>query len=190
MEKKRAWAVGWRIGVDWQGRRIYHHAGNISGGRAVLVLYPQDELAIAFLTNVSSQPAFVESTAQMIAEGFADRSGKTFQPVPKDLTGVYELAGNNQGKPYSAKLELRPYKQNYQGSISGDFPLLDAAVKNGLPAMIHVSSVWIKEKNPALILVSPFGVLEMLLQPSANGYRYSIDEGPAKYEGEMRRLNF
>jgi hypothetical protein len=78
------------------------------------------------------------------------------QLVPRNLSGVYELSGNNQGKAYTAKLELRPYRQNYQGSISGDFPLLDAAVKNGLPATIRISSDWIKEKNPAIILVSPF----------------------------------
>jgi hypothetical protein len=124
----------------------------------------------------------------MIAEGFVDHDGKSFAPVPKDLSGVYELSSNNQGKAFIAKLELRPHKQNYQGSISGDFPLLDAAVKNGLPATIHISSVWIKEKNPAIILVSPFGVLEMLLQPSGNHYRHSVDEGLAKFEGEMRRM--
>jgi serine beta-lactamase-like protein LACTB len=179
--------IGWRIGSDWRGRRIYHHAGNISGGRAVLVLYPQEDLAIAFLSNVSSQPAFVESTAQMIAENFADQDGKTFESVPKDLSGLYELSGSNQGKPYSAKLELRRHKQNYQGSITGDFPMLDTAVKNGLPGTIRVSSVWIKDKNPALILVSPFGVLEMLLKPAGQGYQYSVDEGPAKFEGELKR---
>jgi serine beta-lactamase-like protein LACTB len=184
--KETGVGIGWRIGVDWQGRTIYHHAGNISGGRAVLVIYPENEFAIALLSNESSMPAFAESTAQMIAEAFLGTD--TFAALPTDVAGNYELSGTNQEKPYTAKLLLKRAGDRYSGSISGEFPILSTAVQNDLPGEIKVATVWIKEKNPALILVTPFGILEMVLQRTDNGYRYLVEEGPAKFDGQMKKI--
>jgi serine beta-lactamase-like protein LACTB, mitochondrial len=186
-DKETGVGIGWRIGIDWQDRPIHHHAGNISGGRAVLLIYPKNDFVIALLSNESSMPAFVESTAQMIAEAFLGTD--SFRPPPTDLAGTYELSGTNQEKPYTAKLQLKKNADHYNGSISGDFPILSTAVKNDLSGEIKVVSVWLKEKNPVLILVTPFGILEMLLRKNDTGYRYSVEEGPAKFEGQMERLS-
>lgn len=181
--------LGWRVGSDWNGRKIYHHAGNISGGRAVLIVYPENDLVIALLSNASGQPAFVESTAQLIAENFLAQDPAALQLTTTDLSGSYELTGVNGEKRYSAKLELKRNSGDYRGSITGEFPILEAAAKNGLPVNHSIISVWAKEKNPALILVSPFGIVEILLQKSdTGGFRFSVDEGPAKFEGEMKKI--
>jgi serine beta-lactamase-like protein LACTB, mitochondrial len=185
--KETGVGLAWRIGLDWKGRKIYHHAGNIAGGRAVLILYPESRLAIALMSNVSGQPAFVESTAQLIAEGFLPDASKPF--AGPDLSGKYELSGSNNDKAYTANLELHRNKKGYKGSFSGAFPLLDAAVKNEMPASVVVCSVWMKEKTPALVLVSPFGMLEMILERNETGYRYKVEEGPAKFEGHMKRVH-
>jgi len=44
--------IGWRIGKDAAGRTIWHHAGSSVGGRAVLVVWPNDHLVIAIAGNM------------------------------------------------------------------------------------------------------------------------------------------
>ncbi len=39
--------IGWRIGVDSAGRTIWHHAGASTGGRALLVVWPDEKLVVA-----------------------------------------------------------------------------------------------------------------------------------------------
>jgi CubicO group peptidase (beta-lactamase class C family) len=46
--------LGWRIGSDAAGRTIWHHAGASVGGRAVLVVWPGENLAICLLANATS----------------------------------------------------------------------------------------------------------------------------------------
>ncbi len=185
--KETGIGFAWRIGTDWKGRRVYHHAGNIAGGRAVLVVYPETQLVVALVSNASGQPAFAESTAQMLAESFLSKN-ESDHNIPKDLAGSFELTGIDQEKPFTAKLELKQSKKFYQGSIKGDLPLISAASKNGLSERLEIASVWMKDNEPVLVLVSPFGLVDMQLIKTPNGYKYSIEEGPAKFQGELTRI--
>lgn len=45
---------GWRVGSDPKGRTIYHHGGNSSGGRAMVVAWPAERLVVAITTNLGS----------------------------------------------------------------------------------------------------------------------------------------
>ncbi len=60
--------VGWRIGRDTAGRRIFHHAGTSEGGRAVLLMYPDSGVVIALLSNILA--GFGERDAELIASLF------------------------------------------------------------------------------------------------------------------------
>jgi serine beta-lactamase-like protein LACTB len=51
--KNTQYGLGWRIGKDSKGRKILHHGGTIDGGRAFLILYPDDDLVIAITANMS-----------------------------------------------------------------------------------------------------------------------------------------
>jgi CubicO group peptidase (beta-lactamase class C family) len=62
--------LGWRIGADKEGRRIVHHAGNMGGCRAVLVVYPERKLAVALLSNLTGTPGPIEDHAQAVAAPF------------------------------------------------------------------------------------------------------------------------
>jgi CubicO group peptidase (beta-lactamase class C family) len=62
--------LGWRIGADAKGRRIYHHAGNQSGARAGLVVYPDQKIAVAVLSNMSNRPGPIVELGGEIADGF------------------------------------------------------------------------------------------------------------------------
>lgn len=63
--------LGWRIGKDAAGRRILHHGGAIEGGRAFLLLYPDEKIAVAILANLSGA-RFAEGEAQKLAELFLE----------------------------------------------------------------------------------------------------------------------
>lgn len=57
-------AFGWRVGEDFDGNRVYHHAGVTLGARSFVVAYPDENLTIAFLSNASW-------VSQMETNGFA-----------------------------------------------------------------------------------------------------------------------
>jgi CubicO group peptidase (beta-lactamase class C family) len=60
---------GWRIGTDSQGRPIFHHGGDTVGGRAFLLIYPEDQMVVVFLSNLSFAP-FNEKNAEALADCF------------------------------------------------------------------------------------------------------------------------
>jgi CubicO group peptidase (beta-lactamase class C family) len=47
------YGLGWRIGKDLHGRKIVHHGGLSDGGRAFIIIYPENDLVIALTANIS-----------------------------------------------------------------------------------------------------------------------------------------
>jgi CubicO group peptidase (beta-lactamase class C family) len=48
------YGIGFRIGQDDDGRRWYGHSGGSVGGSSMLLIYPEQDLAIVTLVNLSS----------------------------------------------------------------------------------------------------------------------------------------
>lgn len=46
--------LGWRIAKDSLGRRYLHHGGSAMGGRAFLLVYPDEGVAVAILANTEA----------------------------------------------------------------------------------------------------------------------------------------
>jgi CubicO group peptidase (beta-lactamase class C family) len=67
--------LGWRVNEDRAGRRFAHHGGNIVGGRAFVLLYPDHGVAVAICTNLGSAP-FAEDEVLEIARPFVEHMGK------------------------------------------------------------------------------------------------------------------
>lgn len=65
--------LGWRIGRDAAGRRIVHHSGSQLGCRAHLVVYPDERLSVAFLSNLTNVPETVAEVGARIASLFLPR---------------------------------------------------------------------------------------------------------------------
>jgi CubicO group peptidase (beta-lactamase class C family) len=61
--------IGWRSAVDAEGRTFIHHGGQSTGGRAFVLLYPQERVGVAFVSNAGGAP-FDEKDAVAIAAGF------------------------------------------------------------------------------------------------------------------------
>lgn len=64
--------LGWRADRDDKGRLRWHHAGNIAGGRALLLIYPELGLSIAIMSNLGGIPSDVLNPSSAIADAFAE----------------------------------------------------------------------------------------------------------------------
>jgi len=69
--KETGVGIAWRVAVDGQGRTFIHHGGAVTGGRAMVVVYPRERVAVAIVTNLGFA-AFNEKEAGSIARRFLD----------------------------------------------------------------------------------------------------------------------
>lgn len=60
--------LGWRINRDSKGRLRWHHAGGREGARASLVVYPEQQLSIAFASNATGTPGDVLTPSELLAD--------------------------------------------------------------------------------------------------------------------------
>jgi len=85
-------AFGWRVGTDHAGRRVAHHTGITQGARSALILYPDDDLTVAILSNASW-------TAQMERTGFYIADVILEAQSISQTSGEYKFTGNFNDEP-------------------------------------------------------------------------------------------
>jgi CubicO group peptidase (beta-lactamase class C family) len=82
-------AFGWRVGKDASGRTVYHHAGVTPGARSVIVLYPEEEFTLVFLSN-SSWVSQIERTAFALARLYLESGIEDMDNQNAVFDGFYE----------------------------------------------------------------------------------------------------
>ena len=92
---------GWRVGTDWRGRPIAHHAGVNDGARSVVMMFRDDSSSIAVQTNIRWVSS-IESTAMVFAEALfgSDRAGR------RTLTTQGRYRGTFAGEPASGSWSI------------------------------------------------------------------------------------
>jgi CubicO group peptidase (beta-lactamase class C family) len=70
--KETGVGLGWRIARDSRGRPFVNHGGDTVGGRAFVLLYPEQRVAVALVTNLTFAP-FGEKEALSLAEPYLSR---------------------------------------------------------------------------------------------------------------------
>ncbi|MHB1224785.1 MAG: serine hydrolase domain-containing protein [Gemmatimonadaceae bacterium] len=65
------YGIGWSSGIDGAGRRWIGHTGSSVGGRAVLVVYPEQRVVVAALANLGQAP-MSNALATRLAAPFID----------------------------------------------------------------------------------------------------------------------
>lgn len=65
--EETGYGIGWNSDGDDAGRRIINHTGGSVGGRAVLLLYPDDGVVVAMLSNAGHAPMSVENAQRVAA---------------------------------------------------------------------------------------------------------------------------
>ena len=63
--------IAWRVARDTAGRTLVHHGGAVTGGRAFALLYPNERVGVAIVTNLGFA-AFDERDAGAIAARFLE----------------------------------------------------------------------------------------------------------------------
>ncbi len=93
---------GWRTGRDWNARSVAHHAGSTPGARSVLVVYPNERVAVSLLSN-ATWTSRVETTAELLAAPFFGPAREGPFECPN---GVYAVEGSFDGEPETGTLQL------------------------------------------------------------------------------------
>jgi CubicO group peptidase (beta-lactamase class C family) len=57
-KKETGYGLGWYIGHDKNGNRIWHHAGDLFSSSSNLILYPDHNIVISFVGNSQAGAAF------------------------------------------------------------------------------------------------------------------------------------
>lgn len=68
--------LGWRVGVDRKGRRVFYQPGGGPGISCTLVLYPEEQLAVAVLSNRTGAPVGGK-VLEEIADSFIEARRKS-----------------------------------------------------------------------------------------------------------------
>jgi CubicO group peptidase (beta-lactamase class C family) len=62
--------LGWRVFRDPAGRRVFSHGGSQQGCRAVVMVWPDADVSVAVLSNLTQTPRDIEALAAAIAAQF------------------------------------------------------------------------------------------------------------------------
>lgn len=101
------YAMGWRPRQDWAGRPVVRHGGSSVGGRAFLMLWPEEKLVVALLANASRSPLFAEE-AQTIAHFFLDHPPDTDRigGDGEEIVGTYRFTTPRGDEEVGGRLRL------------------------------------------------------------------------------------
>lgn len=97
--------IGWRIGMDMEGRNIIEHAGVTEGTRSVISYFPDEDIAVSVMTN-TEWVSSIEETAHMFALPFLKNSKSSSK-----LDGTYpinaQLTQNGKEKVFKGILYFK-----------------------------------------------------------------------------------
>ena len=148
--------IAWRIGEDFLGRPIRHHAGSMGGARSVLIIYPESDLAIATTTNILWNSA-VERNAQLILEAYLKGNPQT--PL---TDGTYQFTGALRNTETQGKLSIKGSKGTLATPEVMKKWFGDLAVDQ--LTIHHLHEQW-------WALVTPRGIFNLELHPLNGGIR-------------------
>lgn len=173
--------LGWRIDTDPLGRAVRHHEGSMAGARSALLVYPDEGVAVALLTNLTATPLFAfESAAGLVGAALAPRDGACLAAASADWDGEAVL----DGIPTDARLRLRTVGGRVDGAVAlGESPL---PVARTLPVL----DGWCRGGDLVLLLgIGPgFGVLPVTLTPAGDGLSGRIEmQGEHSFELRLAR---
>ncbi len=111
--------LGWRIGRDADGAQIAHHAGVTAGARSVLLLWPDEGMAVSVASN-ASWISSIESTAQVLAAPFrAPPAGLVANACP--ASG--RMSARLKGESFEVEADFRLEQGRCVGEIEAAEPL-------------------------------------------------------------------
>jgi CubicO group peptidase (beta-lactamase class C family) len=156
--EETGYGMGFRPGRDWEDRRVVHHGGSAEGGRAFLLLYPDEKVVVALAANRENAPLF-EQEAQTIAHFFLEHDGAGGGALDDSLSGSWRFDGAHGDDAVAGELRLHA-----QGSIRG---MLDWSEEQ---APIRILLVDRHGERLRLVGVGPHGLMNAWLAPEEDGW--------------------
>jgi len=143
-----ACGYGFRIEEDWRGRKVVHHGGESPGARAFFLIYPEQELTIAFLANVFRAPLF-EGEAETLAGYFLDDYYREREVI---IPGKYTYAASVRDKTMAGKIVIEKNQGMITQFIGGTVPIMDIVLDQDKFRLICVSkngiiNIWLTKDN-------------------------------------------
>ena len=80
---------GWRIGLNWNGDQVFHHAGTTPGARSILSINPERNTTVAFLSN-AQWVSRIETTAELLAAAATEGLHSAYDTCD---VGTWSIAG-------------------------------------------------------------------------------------------------
>lgn len=157
--EETGYGMGFRPRSDREGRKVVHHGGSSEGGRAFLLLYPDEGIVVAMAANRATAPLFDEE-AQTFAHFLLDHGPGEDTGLDPDLAGAWGLTAT-MGDEMKHEGSLRLLKR---GRIRGMLELGDA---HSPVRIVHVDR---HGDELRLVGAGPHGVMNAWLQPAPDGW--------------------
>lgn len=139
--------IGWRIGLDMEGRNLVEHAGVNEGARSVISYFRDEDIAIAVMTN-TEWVSSIEETAHMLVLPFLKKTDNSSK-----LKGTYLI---------KAKL----VQKGKEKEVIGKFVFENGVGKITLDNNIVYSIIHLDENTYALI--NNQGIYYLTIQTEEN----------------------
>lgn len=162
--KETGVGFGWRVDRDpIRGRRIFHHAGNQEGARAVLVVYPDERLSIALLSNLGNTPAAALESALLLAEPLLPAANGPAAPAAGRYCSILQPADGTAR--IVGELEVGGPTAPASGAWTTPAPLTEFSRRVGNPAAATVELIWTAPDLAAV--ATPAGLLPLRFERGA-----------------------
>jgi serine beta-lactamase-like protein LACTB, mitochondrial len=117
--------IGWRIGLDMEGRNIIEHAGVTEGTRSVISYFPDEDIAISVITN-TEWVSSIEETAHMLVSPFLKKAENSSK-----LNGNYLI---------KVKLTQKGKEKEVQGKLNFEKGIGKITLENDIVySIIHLN---------------------------------------------------
>jgi CubicO group peptidase (beta-lactamase class C family) len=152
--KSTHYGLGWEVGESRLNTPIVYHSGSMNTARSHLILYPDENVVFAYLSNTGDQVFFNDREAQNIAELFVEAKRKAIpqNTEPEALVGEWEISTTSlRDKKTKGKLVLQETEHgNITGHITfkrsrktGNYPVIVTGIKNNRAHLIGVTPMFI-----------------------------------------------
>lgn len=102
------YGLGWETGVSRLNVPVIYHSGSMQSSRSHLVIYPEQNVVFAYLSNTGDQIFFNDREAQSVAELFVNKVINNNELLaPSEIEGIWEFETTSlRDKNTSGKLSM------------------------------------------------------------------------------------
>lgn len=166
---------GFRVGEDWDGRAVAHHAGVTPGVRSILLGYRDGGAVVALLSN-ARWTARIETTAELLAAPFLEDEGSSALDCP---SGSWRYEGQFDDKSEIGEIRLGVEDGLCVGTVESKGALseqwhLESSPRRRMP-LVRVSYRSFGAREHVFALAYPWGLAPLRVKRVGDDFRAEGD---------------